>query len=111
MAKKPASQDWHKEDIKAALHKRGITLKGLTLANGYQSEDAVAQALHRPYPKVERIIARALDLKAENIWPTRYHADGSPKSGRGERGLGRYKAKFNGSQKQRNVNLTAGKST
>lgn len=74
MSKKPASQDWHKADIKAALHKRDITLKGLTLANGYRSVDAVAQALHRPYPKAERIIARALGIKPETIWPSRYTA-------------------------------------
>lgn len=72
MAKKPASQDWHKADITAALHKRGITLKGLSLANGYRSPDACAQALHRPYPKVERLIAAALEMRPEELWPSRY---------------------------------------
>jgi Ner family transcriptional regulator len=86
MLKKPAPKDWHKADIKAALHKRGITLKGLTLANGYRSVDAVAQALHRPYPKAERIIAKALKLKPEAIWPSRY---------------------FNRERTRCNVNLTA----
>lgn len=88
MPKKPATQDWHKEDIKAALHKRGLTFKGLSIANGYRSVDAVAQALHRPYPKVERIIAKALGIKAEAIWPSRY--------------------KFNGSGRRRNVNFNGG---
>lgn len=86
MAKKPATLDWHKADIKAALHKRGLTFKGLSIANGYRSVDAVAQALHRPYPKVERIIAKAINEKVEEIWPSRY--------------------KFNGSRARRNVNLT-----
>ena len=72
MLKKPAQSDWHKADIIAAVHKRGLTFKGLALANGYRSVDAVSQALHRPYPKVERIIARALHIKPEAIWPSRY---------------------------------------
>lgn len=77
MAKKPASQDWHKSDIKAALEKRGLTLKGLAITNGYRSVDAVNQALFRPYPKTERIIASALDIKPETIWPSRYQFNGS----------------------------------
>lgn len=72
MTKKQTPQDWHKADIKAAIHKRGMTFKGLALAHGYRSVDAVAQALHRPYPKVERIIAAALDITPESIWPSRY---------------------------------------
>lgn len=88
MAKKPALKDWHKEDIKAELHKLGLTLKGLALTNGYRSVDAVNQALFRPYPKAERIIAVALNRGPETIWPSRYGS------------------KFNGSVKQNNVNLT-----
>ncbi len=87
MAKKPATQDWHKSDIKAALEKRGLTLKGLSISNGYRSVDAAAQALQRPYPKMERIIGRALGIKPETIWPSRY-------------------SQFNGSSRRRNVNLT-----
>ncbi len=86
MAKKPASQDWHKSDIKAALEKRGLNLKGLAITNGYRSVDAVNQALFRPYPKAERIIAKALGITPETIWPSRY--------------------KFNASSRRRNVNLT-----
>lgn len=86
MAKKPASQDWHKSDIKAALEKRGLNLKGLAITNGYRSVDAVNQALFRPYPKAERIIATALGIAPETIWPSRY--------------------KFNGSGARRKVNLT-----
>jgi len=66
------SLDWRKADIKAALRQKGVTLKGLTLANGYRSVDACAQALQRPYPKVERIIAAAIGVAPEEIWPSRY---------------------------------------
>lgn len=84
MAKKPAQQDWHKEDIKAALHKRGFTFKGLALANGYRSVDACSQSLHRPYPKVERIVAAAIGVAPEEIWPSRYKANGSRASNAGK---------------------------
>lgn len=72
MAKKTAAQDWTKAAIRYAVHARGLTFKGLALAHGYRSVDAVAQALHRPYPKVERIIAEALGERPEAIWPSRY---------------------------------------
>lgn len=86
MAKKPDLKDWNKEDIKAAVWKAGFTMKGLAITNGYRSVDAINQALFRPYPKAERIIARAINEKVENIWPSRY--------------------KFNASNRRRNVNLT-----
>lgn len=94
MAKKPASKDWHKADIKAALHRTNRTLRSVAIAAGYAPDkaDALNQALRHPYPKAERLIAEAIGVTPAAIWPSRYHADGSPKSGRGERGLGRYKA-------------------
>lgn len=79
MAKKPASSDWHKADIKAAVHKAGTTFKALALENGYRSVDACSQALHRPYPKVERIVARAIGVNPEDIWPSRYQKSSSPR--------------------------------
>jgi Ner family transcriptional regulator len=88
MPKKPTPKDWNKEDIKAAVWKTGTTMKGLALANGYRAVDSVNQALFRPYPKAERIIANAIGEKPETIWPSRYEG------------------KFNGSSRQRNVNLT-----
>lgn len=91
MAKKPASKDWHKADIKAAVHKADLTLTALAKRNGYKDPCALGQALHHPWPKAERIIADAIGQRPEVIWPSRYHADGTPRSGRGERGLGRYK--------------------
>jgi len=33
--KKPAPQDWHRADIKAALEKRGLSLSRLARLNGY----------------------------------------------------------------------------
>jgi len=72
MVKKPTPQDWHKEDIKAAIRKTGTTLRGLARSNGYRSVDSVNQALFHPYPKAERIIAVAIGVAPETIWPSRY---------------------------------------
>lgn len=72
MAKKPATQDWHKEDIKAALRKEGTNMNELARQHGYRNFSAIRQALQHPYPKVERIIAAAIGVPPETIWPSRY---------------------------------------
>ena len=91
-AKKPANRDWHKADIIAALWKLGTSLHRISREQNYHP-NALNNALHRPWPKAERIIADVLGTTPQQIWPSRYHTDGTPRSGRGERGLGRYKAK------------------
>jgi Ner family transcriptional regulator len=63
--------DWHRADIKAALEKAGWTLRRLSQAHGY-SVFAAAQALHRPWPRMERLIARAIGVSPATIWPSRY---------------------------------------
>lgn len=105
MAKKPASKDWHRADVIAAVRKKGTSLQALSLQMNY-SRSTLRNALNHPAPRYERIIAKFLGTTPQKIWPSRYHQDGSPKSGRGERGLGRYKAKFNGSNIVSKVNLT-----
>lgn len=101
-SKKPAPQDWHKADIVAALWKSGTSLQRLARKHGY-APDSGHGPLHRPWPKFERLIAEALGVQPQDIWPSRYHPDGSPRSGRGERGLGRYKAKSSAAAAARNV--------
>lgn len=93
MKKNPAPEDWHKAKIKYVLHSTGRSLRSVAIANGYDKPDTLNQALRHPYPKAERLIAEAIGVAPAVIWPSRYHADGSSKSARGERGLGRYKAK------------------
>jgi Ner family transcriptional regulator len=118
MTKKAASQDWHKADIRCALHKRGITFKSLSIALGYKDVCTVAQALHHPYPKMESVIADAIGEKPQTIWPSRYHEDGTPRSRRGERGLSRLSRQskalrdamyFNASSDSVNVNFNSEK--
>lgn len=70
--KKPVIEDWHPADIVAELHKRGMSLRQLSLDAGYKSGTALSHALVKPYPKAEAIIAAALDMKPETLWPSRY---------------------------------------
>ncbi|WP_237162567.1 helix-turn-helix domain-containing protein [Shewanella halifaxensis] len=65
------TSDMHRVDIVAALHKSGLTLKQLSLREGLASS-TLYNALARPYPKGEKIIADALNMKPEDIWPSRY---------------------------------------
>lgn len=103
--KKPVHLDWHPADIKAALEKRGWSLRRLSFAHRYAAQSLQA-ALRRPWPAAERIIAGAIGVQPQRIWPSRYRRDGTPKSGRGERGIGRYKRK--GSTAGRISNVDAG---
>lgn len=69
--------DWHREEVKAAVRKSGITLKALSEKHGYQA-DACRRATRFPWPAVEKIIADALGLSPQAIWPSRYDAKGHP---------------------------------
>ncbi len=63
--------DWHPADIQAALKKRGLSLAGLSVANGYHPT-AAGKALKRSWPSLELIIARAIGMVPDQIWPNRY---------------------------------------
>jgi Ner family transcriptional regulator len=69
--KKSAPADWHRADVVAALHKRGWSLRQLSVQNGL-SEGTLKSALDRPYKKAEGIIAAAIGMAPEDIWPERY---------------------------------------
>lgn len=70
-AQKNAAEDWHRADIVAALHKKGWSLRRLSQEAGL-SAGALNNALDRPWPKAERIIAAAIEEAPETIWPSRY---------------------------------------
>ncbi len=63
--------DWHKADIIAALKKRGTSLAAVSREAGLASS-TLANVLHRPWPKGERIIATFLNCEPSEIWPSRY---------------------------------------
>ena len=69
--------DWHPADVLAALKKRGWSLAGLSVANGYHPT-AVGKALKQPWPAVERLLADAIGVPPQEIWPSRYDHDGQP---------------------------------
>jgi Ner family transcriptional regulator len=63
--------DWHPADVLAALKKRGFSLSGLSVTHGYHST-AAGKALKRPWPALEALIAEAIGVPPERIWPSRY---------------------------------------
>ncbi len=77
--KKPVDQDWHPADIKAALHKKGITLAALAKAYGMTSSSSMSAALVRSMWANEQRIADAIGVHPKVIWPSRYNSDGTRK--------------------------------
>lgn len=77
--KKASREDWHPADVIAALHKCGITLKGLAQQHGLSSSSTLSAALVRSYPANEKRIADALGVHPKVIWPSRYNEDGTRK--------------------------------
>jgi Ner family transcriptional regulator len=69
----PARDDWHPADVLAALKKRGKTLSGISIAHGYHAT-AAGKALKQPWPAMEALIAAAIGLPPEAIWPSRYRS-------------------------------------
>lgn len=65
------TKDWHREEIKCAIRLKGYSFAALSRAHGLAG-GTLANALTRPWPKGEQIIAHAIGIKPEQIWPTRY---------------------------------------
>lgn len=98
--KKASQEDWHPADVKAALEKAGLTLRALAKMHGLADSSSMSAALVRSLPCNEKRIADALGMHPKQIWPSRYHTDGTPKQ-RGIRGL-RAQSKSTRVAKQRN---------
>lgn len=80
--KKPAPQDWHKADIKAALEKAGWTLRRLAASLNI-NPTTLRDTFRKSYPASERRIAAALGKHPMEIWPSRYDENGLPVGRRG----------------------------
>lgn len=63
--------DWHPETIKAELHKMGLSFRALSLNAGY-SKDSLKAVLRTPCRTYQQIVADALGVAPEEIWPSRY---------------------------------------
>ncbi len=72
VAAKKTTLDWDKADIKHALEKKGWNILQLAKASGYSNASALRKAFDSSYPKAERIIATAIGVTPETIWPSRY---------------------------------------
>lgn len=90
---------WHKEDIKAAIRKRGTTMNALARQCDLPPS-TVRNALVRPVFSGELAIARFLDVPAHELWPDRWTADG-------RRIRPRYAQKYSGSDTATNANCNA----
>lgn len=77
--KKPAPKDWHPADIQAALRKAGWTFRSLSREHHYCAN--LADAMHRPWLRAEQLIAAAIGVRAQDIWPSRFNADGTRREG------------------------------
>lgn len=72
LARRPRqiARDWHEADIVAALRKAGWSLRSLSRHHGY-APTSLSQAIHRPWPRAEALIAGAIGVPQETIWPSR----------------------------------------
>ena len=68
------TEGWHKADIIAGLRKKGTSLAALSRSVGLSSA-TLANALVRPWPKGEFLIAEALGVHPCEIWPERYFGE------------------------------------
>lgn len=66
--------DWHPEDIKAELHKRGLSLAELGRRNGY-ADGSFKSVLRTKSKPPQQIVACALGVPPETIWPSRYQTE------------------------------------
>lgn len=64
-------KDWHRAEIKCELEKKGISLAKLSRENGLNG-DTLRNVFSRKWPKGEKIVADAIGVKPEEIWPSRY---------------------------------------
>ncbi len=65
------TEDMHRADIVAALHKKKISLRRLSVENGWAA-NTLNNALDRPWRAGEEVIAKALGLTPQDIWPIRW---------------------------------------
>lgn len=72
----------HREDIKAAIRKKGSNLWRLTKENKPIADTALTICLVRPLPRANRIIADFLGLSLNHLWPAWYDKSGNRISSR-----------------------------
>jgi len=53
---------------------RGLSFAELARQNGNVKRDVPGRVFYMSYPKWERIVAAAIDMKPEDLWPERWTA-------------------------------------
>ncbi|AGI33496.2 TPA: helix-turn-helix domain-containing protein [Mannheimia haemolytica] len=71
MARNKRVRDMSNFEIRGELMKIGKSLSQLGIENGL-AKTTVRNALDKPYPKGEQIIAKAIGKTPQEIWPSRY---------------------------------------
>ncbi|MDR1367105.1 MAG: helix-turn-helix domain-containing protein [Candidatus Accumulibacter sp.] len=104
--KNTSRKDWHPADIKAALEKKGWTLRALAEFHGVKGSSSFSHTFERSFPLNEQRIAAAIGIKPQDIWPSRYYPDGTKKP-RGVRGALRFKSTEFRCQLNGNLRATA----
>jgi Ner family transcriptional regulator len=67
---------WHREQIKAAIRMRGVTLEQFSEGQGFH-RNAAKHALERKYRKVEVAISAFIDVPLWELWPDRWRTNGT----------------------------------
>ena len=75
-----APQTWDRHAILAEIKRRFGSLRALSQSVSYP-EARLSLALASPYPDAERVIARALEVPAAQLWPDRYWPNGRRREG------------------------------
>jgi Ner family transcriptional regulator len=70
------TQDWHPADVKAALAKKGHTLRSISAAAGLSTTAASKALAGRPWPALKRFIAETLGVPPQAIWPSIFDDQG-----------------------------------
>ena len=65
----PRQEDMHPADVIAALRKRGTSLRKIAIENNYSH---IQRVLTSPWLAAEQLVAKALDTRPEDLWPSRY---------------------------------------
>ena len=64
-------KDWTKREIKNALEDMGTSVRSIAINAGLAGNTLYA-VWRNPYPKAQSLIANALEIQPEEIWPSRY---------------------------------------
>ena len=63
--------------IKYQLNLSDLSLRKLALSKGVKPQ-TISKCRHIPYPKMEKVLADAVGLKPQELFPDRYYSNGLP---------------------------------